>query len=286
MSIPMMYGLILVVAVLFVLMLVCMGKGGKYTQMAKASDNSLGELLVIGFGACELIHFNFESEKVKKKIASFKVLYGEKFGEYYYRMNLASQITIAILVLILGLVLAVVMRSGVVALLAVFAAGGMAYYYETLLTDQTTARRDSIDADFSGMLSTLALLVNAGMILVEAWERTAQMKDGTLYEEMRNTVDDIHNGMSDSEAFQKFAKRCESEQVTKFISTLVQNLSKGNAELTELLQEFSKEAWTEKKEAARQKGEAASSKLLIPIAMMFLGLLIMICLPLFSNMAI
>lgn len=286
MSVSLMYLLIAVVLVLFIVMLICMAKGRKYTRLAKASDNSLGELLVIGFGACELLGLKFKSEKVKKKIASYQVLYGEKYGEYYYRINLASQITIAFLVLILGLVLATVMRSVVIALLAVLAAGGMVYYYETLLTDKTTERRDSINADFSGMLSTLALLVNAGMILIEAWQRTSEMKDGTLYEEMRNTMNDINNGMSDSDAFVKFAKRCESDQVTKFISTLVQNMSKGNAELTLLLQEFSREAWTEKKEIARQKGEAASSKLLIPIALMFLGLLIMICLPLFTNMAI
>lgn len=285
MSLSLMIVLILAAIVMFLLILLCMAKGKEFSQIAKNSGTGLGELLVIGFGACELLRINFKSEKSKRKIKQFQILYGEKYGEYYYRVNLASKFTVFLLVLTIGLLLAVVMKTAIIVVLALAAALGLAYYFETLLTDQTKSRIQSIDGDFSEMLSTLALLVNAGMILREAWEKTSVMKNGTLYEEMRIAVQNMNNGMGEAEAYVEFAHRCDSTQVTKFISTLIQNVSKGNAELTILLQEFAREAWVEKKEMARQKGEAASSKLLIPIGLMFIGLLVMICLPIFSNMA-
>ena len=284
MSASVMFLLIFASVLILLVILLCMAKGKEYNDIAAGSKTALGELLVIGFGACELLHINFKSERRRRKIQKFQILYGEKYGEYYYRVNLASQYTIFLLVLAVGLLLAVLTKTAIMVIIAIAAAIALAYYFETLLTDQTKARLQSIDADFSEMLSTLALLVNAGMILREAWEKTSSMKDGTLYDEMRIAVQNMANGMGEAEAYVEFAHRCDSTQVTKFISTLIQNTAKGNAELTLLLQEFAREAWNEKKEHARQQGEAASGKLLIPIGLMFIGLLVMICLPIFSNM--
>ena len=284
MSASVMFLLIFAAVLILLVILLCMAKGKEYNDIAAGSKTALGDLLVIGFGACELLHINFKSERRRRKIQKFQILYGEKYGEYYYRVNLASQYTIFLLVLAVGLLLAVLTKTAIMVIIAIAAAIALAYYFETLLTDQTKARLQSIDADFSEMLSTLALLVNAGMILREAWEKTSSMKDGTLYDEMRIAVQNMANGMGEAEAYVEFAHRCDSTQVTKFISTLIQNTAKGNAELTLLLQEFAREAWNEKKEHARQQGEAASGKLLIPIGLMFIGLLVMICLPIFSNM--
>ena len=54
--------------------------------------------------------------------------------------------------------------------------------------------------------------------------------------------------------------------------------------MTLFLQDYSREAWNVKKQRALQKGQAASSKLMIPIAMIFVGILLMIIVPLFANM--
>lgn len=42
--------------------------------------------------------------------------------------------------------------------------------------------------DFSEVVSKLALLTNAGMILREAWELTANAGEGIFYEEMQTAV--------------------------------------------------------------------------------------------------
>ena len=47
---------------------------------------------------------------------------------------------------------------------------------------------------------------------------------------------------------------------------------------------MNEESWEEKKHRAKRKGEAASSKLMIPIMIMFVGILIMVIVPIFTNM--
>ena len=46
---------------------------------------------------------------------------------------------------------------------------------------------------------------------------------------------------------------------------------------------MSREMWEEKKNIVRQKGETAGGKLLIPIGMIFIGVLILIIVPVFDN---
>ena len=187
--------------------------------------------------------------------------------------------------LIIGLFVTALLQMPALSLLAVAAAGAIAYYYETTIMDEINVRKDDIAAEYPEITSKLALLVNAGMITREAWAKIAETGEGVIYEEMRRAVLDMQNGVSEMEAYLEFASRCNSEQVTKFISALAQNLSKGNKELVVLLRQFSDEAWNEKKQRARQKGEAASSKLLLPITLMFAGILVMICVPVFSNLS-
>ena len=64
----------------------------------------------------------------------------------------------------------------------------------------------------------------------------------------------------------------------------MQNLSKGNSELVEYLKQQGKESWENKKHNVRRQGEKASSKLLIPIGIMFIGILIIVVVPIFGNM--
>ena len=64
---------------------------------------------------------------------------------------------------------------------------------------------------------------------------------------------------------------------------LVQNLTKGNHELVSFLKQTSTESWEERKNIVKRKGEAAATKLMLPIGIMFVGLLIMIVVPIFTK---
>ena len=70
----------------------------------------------------------------------------------------------------------------------------------------------------------------------------------------------------------------------KFTSSIIQGMEKGNKELAEMLSDMSKELWHTKKQRVIQLAELAGNKVLIPIMMMFVGILIMVMVPIVTNM--
>ena len=76
----------------------------------------------------------------------------------------------------------------------------------------------------------------------------------------------------------------EVKEIKRFTSSIIQNMVKGNAELTKFLREMSDEMWNEKKNMVKRKGEIANSKLLVPIMLIFIGILIVIMVPMFTSM--
>ena len=60
----------------------------------------------------------------------------------------------------------------------------------------------------------------------------------------------------------------------------------GNAEIARVLSELNRESWSEYKHSARRKGEMISSKLLIPTILMFVGIIIIIIVPVMGGFSI
>ena len=124
------------------------------------------------------------------------------------------------------------------------------------------------------------------MILREAWEVTANAGEGIFYEEMQTAVAEMKNGVSEMEAIRRFGIRCMMPEIKKFSATVIQGIQKGNSELSSMLQAQSAEVWNLRKQNVRRQGEKAASKLMIPIFMMFFGILIMVIIPIFSNIGV
>ena len=176
--------------------------------------------------------------------------------------------------------------SGEILMLPIFImfAGAAFYYVATLPETQLNKKTANILSDFADVASKLALLVNAGMIMKEAWEKVAYTGESELYQEMQLVIENMNNGMSEIDAYTEFGARCTSPEIKKFTSTIVQGLVKGNRELVEMIKQQSREIWDAKRHNVKQQGEKAASKLLIPICIMFIGILVMIIVPIFANL--
>ena len=103
---------------------------------------------------------------------------------------------------------------------------------------------------------------------------------------MRKVNEDINNGMAEVDALNKFGTRCVTPEIKKFTALIVQGLEKGSRDLAYALQNQSDELWLLKKQTIIRKGELASSKLMIPLMVMFAGILIMIVGPIMANMGL
>lgn len=244
------------------------------------------EIYFVGYEVMEVLHYRYKSKKDRKLRKEISVLYGEKYTEYYLRVIYAQKVTISLTLLVLSFVM-YGLANDIMAMVVILVFAGLAYYYfGTVAEKKIEKRSEEMMSDFSNVVSKLALLTNAGMIMKEAWEEVAYTGDTVLYKEMQLTVTEMKNGVSEIDALFHFGIRCILPEIKKFTSTIIQGIIKGNSELTYMLQEQSKEVWAAKKQNVKRQGEKAASKLMIPIMMMFVGILIMILIPIFTNLGV
>jgi len=151
------------------------------------------------------------------------------------------------------------------------------------LDDLVRKRRSAISKQFPNVVSKLALLVTSGMIMDRAWKETAFSQETELYREMRETSKELDNLVSPESAFSNFINRCNTKESAKLASAIMQNLSKGNAEIGRLLKDMAREAWQERRHTAKRDAEKANSKLMIPTMMLFLAILVMLMVPVAMN---
>lgn len=276
-------------AALLVFWLVLFFVGKKHASLFDPLDEKtfmLKEIYFVGYALLGMIGYRYKTKHDRKLRKEIGVLFGEKYAEYYLRVIHAQSLTISLTVLILGFALygfaADILMLGIAALLAVV----FYYYFATLTEKQIKKRSEEMLRDFANVVSKLALMTNAGMILRDAWIDVAYSGQSTIYQEMQRSVEEMKNGVSEVDAIHHFGMRCVIPEIKKFTATIVQGMSKGNSELTGMLQLQSREVWNIKKQDVRRQGEKAANKLMVPILVMFIGILIMVMVPIFANLGI
>ena len=105
-----------------------------------------------------------------------------------------------------------------------------------------------------------------------------------VYEEMSIALKEMRGGISEGEAYERFGKRCELTNYMKLGALLSQNLRKGSKGLAALLQVEAIQAFENRKSLAKQRGEEAGTKLLMPMMGMLAVVLIMVMVPAFLTM--
>lgn len=216
--------------------------------------------------------------------------YGKKHAANKAKHILAQMLSYPIFGLAISLALSVIMfkNEDIKSALIVLCVGCMivlvlTYAIYDEINDKIKKRRAAISRQFPNVVSKLALLVTSGMIMDRAWKETANSSEGELYMEMKRTAQELDNLVDSVTAYNNFLNRCNTKETTKLASAILQNLSKGNAEIGRLLKEMAHEAWQERRHSAKRASEAANSKLMIPTMLLFVAILIMIMVPVAMN---
>lgn len=261
----------------------------KYDSMfagLNEKEYPLKEIYSTGYAVMMLAHYNFKSKWDRKCRQELEILYEKRYVEYYLRVTYAQAITYGMMLFVASFIAYGLTGEIVIFLVMIFLSGVAVYYYLTLPAEKIKKRSKELMSDFCEVISKLALLTNAGMILREAWETVANAGEGLLYEEMKSSVEEMQNGISEMEAIRRFGNRCMLPEIKKFCSTLIQGIQKGNKELALMLQQQSSEIWEIRKQNVRREGEKAAGKLMIPIFIMFGGIMLMVIVPIFTNIGI
>lgn len=279
----------LVVGGSFVVFLAASEKYESYITPLDKKEYMLPEIYGVGFRIIDLFKMEFKTTAANQLREHVVILYGERYADYYLRVIYAQKFSIVYLVAALGCALSSLAEGTdkllLLALMAIMC--GLLYYYlSTETAGKVKKRSEQFLMAFPNAVSTIALLVNSGMVLRDAWREVSLSEDTGLHMEMRKVNEDMNNGMAEIDALNKFGVRCVTPEIKKFTALIVQGLEKGSRDLAYALQNQSDELWQLKKQTIIRKGELASSKLMIPLMVMFVGVLIMIIGPIMANLGL
>ena len=144
------------------------------------------------------------------------------------------------------------------------------------MQEEIKKRQEQLRMDYPEFVEHFVLLIGAGLTVKGTWEhivrdyqkREKRGKYHYVYEEMAVAVREMENGVSEARAYELFGKRTGLLPYMKFCALLMQNLKKGSSDLIRLLDYEMTDAFRQRKENAREQGEKAGTKLLLPMAVM------------------
>lgn len=225
------------------------------------------------------------SSSVRAKVGE---LYGTRYVDYYSQIHTATKWMFGVVGFVLMTAFAGVNclnnshSSAIVCLVAApFVAIALALFLDKDLEGKIEDRREKIRMEFPEFVNKLLLLVNAGMTISKAWEKivTENHSKSPLYDELNVSLADIRAGKPETVAYEDFARRCKIKEIIKVVSIIILNLKKGGAEIVPSLKAQSDECWEMRRAVARRLGEKASSKLLLPMAIMLIGIILIVATP-------
>ncbi|MCR5684440.1 MAG: hypothetical protein K6G81_03345 [Lachnospiraceae bacterium] len=169
-------------------------------------------------------------------------------------------------------------------------------------------REIQMNRDYNDIISKLSLLLTAGMTCRSAWEKIVsdylEQKESLLskntkkkkteagkekecrfaYEEMATAMAQMRMGKPEGAAYEEFGLRCGVITYQRLGSLLAKNLKRGSREITRLLEVEAQDAFEERRQSVRQKGEEVGTRLLFPMFGMFGIVIAIVVVPAFSSM--
>lgn len=280
---------LLIIATILVLVwiIVAVKSADSYSDLIDSIDPEkfrYPDIFCVGFSIMQFLKLDSKSKKARSRIKEIAEVKGKQYAEYHYYVINGAKWSYGATVFVMVAIFAAMANSVPALFFGAVMSWLIMWYVDELFNDELEERRELLVSDLPQMLSKMTLLVNSGMMVREAWKKIAASSDRPLYKEMQLTVLEMNNGVTEVEAYANFADRCAIKEIRRFSATMTQTLQKGNSEIALFLKSMADEMWQEKRHMVKRKGEAANSKLLLPTAMIFIGILLLIMVPAFSGL--
>jgi pilus assembly protein TadC len=159
------------------------------------------------------------------------------------------------------------------------------YLPEMDLKQKANNIKDSIMRDFPVFCMDLAILCEAGTGLEAAWEKALEGKPHSIFNKEAAMVKSrTEAGMSFEKSLILFARRYGIPEIYTFSSMIGQSLKTGSSNVVTALREYSMHSWEGRLARAREKGDKASVKMILPLIMGLTGIILILAYPAFAVM--
>ncbi len=161
--------------------------------------------------------------------------------------------------------------------------------------NQMEIRKTEMMLDYPEIITQFTMLTGAGMTAKNVWKKIAEDYNGdkkrtgrkrAAYEEIWYTWQEMQSGIPEGECYERFARRCDLIPYMKMGALLSQNLRKGAKGMSEILRMEAVQALEDRKSRARQLGEEAGTKLLLPMLLMLIIVITIVVVPAFLSIQI
>jgi len=223
---------------------------------------------------------DFYTIKVHEKVV---ILYGNKQAREITQWFIAEIFTQMYLCLVGGTLFTAISNDLTAIGFGIFVAIIIPFIGLKQLSSQVEHRKRSIILELPEVLNKLILLVNAGETvqgaLIRTLTKTSSIEESPLLKELKLTIQELQMSISFAKALENMSRRCASQEVSMFTTTLLLNYKRGGDELILSLRTLSKELWDRRKAVSRTLGEEAASKLVFPMVVIFVVVLIIVGAP-------
>ena len=146
--------------------------------------------------------------------------------------------------------------------------------------------REEIIIRLPGFINQLLLLMDSGLIISDAFKKTAS-EYGDLPEEQRNYFTDsvyriyeesLKSGKNVINSFYAFAGLSDSKELIRTGNFLYENRNRGT-EIWDRLSDLSEDLWNERKRLCMEKIKKSETKMSFPLGIMLISLLLMTSAP-------
>lgn len=279
----------LIVTVAPVLILLSLA-GKKYVEMVNVLDKKefgMRDLFPIGFQAMDMSGYKYGNNFDRKLRRQIRELYNPDYTEFYLRVYWAGGVTFILVGFLLSGILNFFM--GTLGLAFGIAFGVFAAYsLFNGLNEKVEKRHMKILIDMPDFTNKILILSGAGMTLRAAIIKISDEMslDTPLYRTLTACVDKMKNGETDEAAFEIMSVQCNTPQMRRFVSVVLQNMKRGGSDVITALRDIGMEQWAERKATAMRISAEADTKLLFPMMLMLFSVIIVTVAPAILSMNI
>ncbi|GAB6159600.1 hypothetical protein JCM13267_02200 [Howardella ureilytica] len=157
-------------------------------------------------------------------------------------------------------------------------------------------RKYELTADYPSITTKLYLLIYAGGTIISSFEhivreydnniKRGHMKPRAAYEQMKKCLNNINNGMGEAKSYIKWGNDCGINEYKRLGSYLSEYLKKGTGDLKKKLRQLSSESMETAAANAKERGEKAGSKLVVPMIAMLFTVMVIVIVPAFDSFSV
>lgn len=264
--------------------------GKKYQAMVTPLDKKdygLRDFFPIGFQVMDMLHYPYNSSFDRKLLRELRELFNPDFADYYLRVYWAG----AASYLFVGLTISGVLNLGMGLTGLLFGLGLtaiMIYAWFNDLQNKIEERHNKVLIDMPDFTNKILILSGAGMTLRAALIKISDEMalDTPLYKSLATSVQMMKNGETDEKALEYMTVQCNTPQMRRFSSVVLQNIKRGGTDVITALRDIGAEQWAERKAVALKVSAEADTKLLFPMLLMLLAVVLMTIAPAVLGMQI